>query len=81
MVSALRLAFAAPSELSAFDRRQAPVRSPFEQFDPALQALAALHAQVRVNVGLKRYLLQTSVFHGRLRFVPPTGKHPRRTCP
>jgi hypothetical protein len=69
MVSALRFAFASASELGACDRRQAPLRLPFEQFDSALQALAARHAQVRVNVGLERYLLQTFVFHGRLRFV------------
>jgi hypothetical protein len=30
-----------------------------------------------VNVGLKRYLLQTLVFHGRLRIAPPTAKHTR----
>jgi hypothetical protein len=57
MVRALGLALAAASELGAFDRRQAPVRLPFEQFDPALQPLAARHAHARVNVGFERYLL------------------------
>jgi hypothetical protein len=80
MVRALGLAFAAASELCAFDRRQAPVRPLFEQFDPALQALAARHAHARVNIGLKLYLLQTLVFHARLRFVPSTKKNSRRTC-
>ena len=69
MVRALGLALAAASVLGALDRRQAPVRLPFEQFDPALQPLAARHADTRVNVRLERYSLQTLVFHGRLRFV------------
>jgi hypothetical protein len=81
MVSALGFTLAAASELGALDRRQAPVRLPFEQFDPALQALAARHVHAGVNVGLKHYLLQTLIFHGRLCFVPPTEKNSRRTCP
>jgi hypothetical protein len=33
------------------------VRLPFEQFDPALQPLAARHADALVNLGRWRYLL------------------------